>query len=213
MKGKKRGLFSEDADPVRYYESHSQTYMDNNQSPADFIDEFLGLLQHGKKILDLGCGHGVNANYIQSKGFQVIGIDLSKEMIAHARKAYPNIEFRIGDMAKLPFPADSFDGILASYSLIHLTKDMIRPALAKLHQILKSGGIIYISVQSGKSTEGLFTHPLTPSERLFLNIFSKDEITSLLSEQGFEVVALHEKMPQGRVFNFVKLFMIAKKPA
>lgn len=132
---KERGPFPEDADPISYYDNFTQTYIDNNQNPADFIDEFLGLLRgkgaERKQILDLGCGHGVNAGYMQSKGFQVTGIDLSEKMVARARKDYPNVEFRVGDMARLSFPADSFDGVLASYSLIHLTKDTIGPCLGK----------------------------------------------------------------------------------
>jgi SAM-dependent methyltransferase len=212
-KKKHLNSFPENSNPVDYYENHGQTYIDNNQNPADFIDEFLGSLRSAGSILDLGCGHGINANYMQSKGFQVFGIDLSKKMIANAQKAYPHIEFQIGDMAALPFPSDSFDGILASYSLIHLTKDMIRPVLKKLYEILKSGGAVYISVQSGNSEQGLFTHPLTPSERLFLNVFSKQEIFDLLSEHGFEIVTYQEKQPLGKVFKFVKLFILAKKPS
>jgi cyclopropane fatty-acyl-phospholipid synthase-like methyltransferase len=145
LTAKKHSRSLSDADPVSYYKKHGQTYMDNNQNPADFIDEFLGLLQ-GKRILDLGSGHGVNANYMQSKGFRVVGIDLSNKMVAHARKAYPDVEFRVDNMAKLQFPTDSFDGIFASYSLIHLTKDVIHPVLKKLNKILRSGGIISVSL-------------------------------------------------------------------
>jgi len=166
-----------------------------------------------KMILDLGCGPGVNAKYMDSKNFQVIGIDLSKKMIGYARKAHSHIEFRVGDMTELHFSASSFDGILATFSLIHLTKEKVPPVLTKLYEILKPGGIMYISVQSGESSQGLFTHPLTPNDQIFLNIFSKEEILNLLSEHGFEVVSQHEKLPQGRVFNFTKLFILAKKPA
>jgi ubiquinone/menaquinone biosynthesis C-methylase UbiE len=162
---------------------------------------------------DLGSGPGINAGYMHSKNFQVVGIDLSEKMIRYAKSKYPHIEFRLGDMTKLPFPANSFDGILASYSLIHLTKDAIAPVVARLYEILRPGGLIYLSVQSGNSAQGFFSHPLIPGDQVFLNIFAKEEIFSLLSELGFEIVSQHEKLPQGKVFNFTKLFIIAKKPA
>ena len=197
-----------------YYDRNTQSYSESNKSPADFIDEFLGYLRSnkGKTVLDLGSGPGVNAGYMASKGFQVVGIDISEKMVELAKKRYPHVEFRLGDMTKLTFPADSFDGILASYSLIHLTKDVVAFVLAKLYEILRPGGLIYISIQSGDSTQGFFSHPLIPVDKVFLNIFAKEEIFGLLSKHGFEIVFQHEKLPQGKVFNFTKLFIIAKKP-
>jgi ubiquinone/menaquinone biosynthesis C-methylase UbiE len=202
------------AKSASYYDRNTQSYSESNQNPADFIDEFLEYLRKGKGkvVLDLGGGPGVNAGYMHSRNFQVIGIDLSEKMVEYARSMHPHIEFRLGDMTKLTFPGNSFDGILASYSLIHLTKDAIPSVLARLYEILRPGGVIYLSVQSGNSTQGFYSHPLIPSDRVFLNIFAKEEIFNLLSENGFEVVAQHEKLPQGRVFNFTKLFIIAKKP-
>lgn len=196
-----------------YYDRNTQSYSESNQSPADFIDEFLKYLSSDKEknVLDLGSGTGVNAGYMASKGFEVVGIDISEKMVQHAKNSYPHIEFRLGDMTKLPFPAGSFDGILASYSLIHLTKGAIASVLARLYEILRPGGIFYLSVQSGDSTQGFFSHPLIPSDKVFLNIFAKEEIFSLLSENGFEIVSQHEKLPHGKVFNFTKLFIIAKK--
>jgi ubiquinone/menaquinone biosynthesis C-methylase UbiE len=198
---------------ARYYDRNARNYSESNQNPADFIDEFLEYLQmsKGKVILDLGCGPGVNSAYMHSKGFQVVGIDLSTKMVEYARSKNPNVDFRLGDMTKLPFPHNGFDGILASYSLIHLTKDAIPAVLAKLHVILRPGGMIYLSVQCGNSTQGFFSHPMIPSDQVFLNIFAKEEISNLLSQHGFEVLSRHEKLPQGMVFNFMKLFIIAKK--
>lgn len=196
-----------------YYDRNAQSYSESNSNPTDFIDEFLEYLRKskGQIVLDLGSGPGVNAGYMHSKNFQVVGIDLSEKMIEHARTRYPHIEFRLGDMTKLPFERDSFDGILASYSLIHLTKEAIPAVMAKLYEILRLGGIMYLSIQSGDPSEGFHSHPLIPHDKVFLNIFSKEEIFDLLLEHGFEVISLHEKLPQGKVFNFTKLFIIAKK--
>ena len=71
--------------------------------------------------------------------------------------------------------------------------------------------MMYLSIQSGESMQGFYSHPTIPQDEVFLNIFSKEEILKLLSEPGFEVVTQHEKRPQGKVFNFTKLFIITKK--
>ena len=198
-----------------YYDRNTRSYSESNPNPADFIDEFLEYLRKGKGkiILDLGSGPGVNAAYMRSKTFDVVGIDLSEKMVAYARNRHPNIEFRVGDMTKLPFPKNSFHGILASYSLIHLTKDAISAVLTKLNEILMPGGIIYLSVQSGESSQGLYSHPLIPNDQVFLNIFAKEEIFNLLSKHGFKIISEHEKLPKGKVFPFTKLFIIAEKSA
>jgi len=63
----------------------------------------------GETILDLGCGTGDLAHEIATRGAGVIGIDLSAEMIAAARRKYPGIDFRIGDAEDftLERPADT----------------------------------------------------------------------------------------------------------
>ncbi len=203
------------ANSASYYDRNTESYSDGNQNPADYIDEFLEYLRQndGKIILDLGSGPGVNAAYMHSKNFQVVGIDVSRKMIEYATSRYQDIEFQLADMTKLPFSMNSFDGILASFSLIHLPKEVIPAVLAKLHEILKPGGIMYLSVQSGNSTQGFFSHPLIPSDKVFLNIFSKEEIFNLLSKSDFKVISQHEKPPQGKVFNFTKLFILATNVA
>ena len=51
-----------------------------------------------------------------------MGIDFSNEMIEIAKNNYPNINFILGDMRKIKFQNSRFDGVIASYSLIHITK-------------------------------------------------------------------------------------------
>ena len=53
---------------------------DDDTSDNKYIDKFLQCL-NGKKILDVGCGTGRDCKYIEQKGYDVIGIDISKEML------------------------------------------------------------------------------------------------------------------------------------
>jgi len=124
---------------------------------------------------------------------------------------YPNIKFHLADMTQINFPSQSFDGIFASYSIIHLPKEKIPAFFTELHRILRPGGLLYVSVQCGKSTEGFYSHPSIPDEPLFLNIFSKEEVTELFYKYGFQIISQHEKLPSGKLFLFMKLFIMAKK--
>lgn len=194
------------------YDKIAEPYAKEFSKPSEYIDEFLTLLPKNGKILDAGCGVGVDSGYMVSEGFEVIGIDLSKEMLKLAKQKFPQIEFRQKDIRELNFPPSSFDGILASCSLIHIPKKNVSSTLKKFHQILKKNGVIYIALQGGKSEEIFVNEPFKPNEKLFLNIISFDEIKNLLVNTGFSIIKKYERQPKSKEeLNFTKLFVIARK--
>ena len=194
------------------YDEIAKPYAKEFSKPSEYIEEFLALLPKNSKILDVGCGVGVDAGFMTSKGFEIIGLDLSKEMLNIARQKFPQIDFRQQDIRELDFPPNSFDGILASCSLIHIPKKDVSALLEKFHQILKKDGTIYIALQGGKSEEIFISEPLKPDEKLFLNIISFDEIRNLLVKNGFSIVKKYEREPKSKEeLNYTKLYIIAKK--
>ncbi len=196
---------------AEFYDKNALLYANRFSEPCDYIDEFLDTVKKGK-ILDIGCGPGINTNHMHSKGFHVIGIDLSEGMIKLAQESFPSIEFVKEDMRYLNIKKyHPLDGILASYSLIHLPGKQSRSTLVSLYKLLKPSGSIYISVQSGKSQEDYFAHPLIPDERLFLKIFSEEEITDLIQNCGFSIMEQYTRGPTKGEFNFNKLIIIANK--
>src|SRR5699024_4407022 len=63
-------------------------------------------------VLDIGCGNGYSTALLQAKQFRPIGIDVSSEMIRFAQQAYPEMSFHQGDIQRLPYEKETFDGIL-----------------------------------------------------------------------------------------------------
>ncbi|WP_178984857.1 class I SAM-dependent methyltransferase [Winogradskyella helgolandensis] len=82
--------------------TEAQTFMDN-------LTNYLNIPEHGK-ILDLACGKGRHSVYLNSLGYNVTGVDLSEQSIAHA-KQFENktLKFDVHDMSK-PYP-DTFDAV------------------------------------------------------------------------------------------------------
>ncbi len=200
---------SEQASSV--YDKIAEPYAKEFSKPSEYLDEFLKLIPEKGKVLDVGCGVGIDSGYMASKGFKVIGIDLSKEMLKLAKQKFPKIDFRQEDIRDLDFSVHSFDGILASCSLIHIPKKDMPSLLDRFHQILTQNGIIYIALQGGRSEEVFISAPFKPDEKLFLNIISFDEIEKLLVDSKFSVVRKYERQPKSKEeFNFTKLFVIAK---
>ena len=92
----------------------------------------------GASLLDVGCGPGYVSAAADERGANPIGIDFSAEMIAIAKKMWPDIDFREGDAQKLPFAEKTFDRVVANFALLHLSNP--ERAMAEACRVLKPGG-------------------------------------------------------------------------
>lgn len=146
------------------------------------FQQFLDLLQ-GKKILDLGCGSGDHSLWFSQKGLDVKAIDISEEMIKLCKEKGVNAE--VMDIEDLKFKDESFDGIWAVTSLLHIPKAKIPVVINKLSNILKSKGILHVCVKEGKG-EGLIKDKDSDSQRFF-SYWEKEELLNLFKER-FELI-------------------------
>ncbi len=154
------------------YDLISSEYAETFNQPSEHIDDFLTAVPEGGKVLDAGCGPGVDSAYMSAKGFEVVGVDLSSQMIELARKKSPNTKFLQSDLREIDFESENFDGVLASYSLIHIPKKDMPKTVGNFFKLLKPGGVICIGIQEGKSDEVFLPEPLKPNEKMFLNVMS-----------------------------------------
>src|SRR5262245_2348021 len=102
-------------------------------------------------ICDLGCGAGQVASYLRSCSASVCGIDLSAEMIRQARRLNPEIDFQQGNMLALTKVAEnSFGGIAAFYSIIHIPRPSLVDALQEMKRVLRPGGRLLLTFHVGQ---------------------------------------------------------------
>lgn len=100
----------------------------------------------GKNILDLGCGTGIYAKTLKKRGAKVKGIDISEEMVRIARRENPDVEFRIGNVEKLPYNKGEFDIVLAALCLGHL--DNWDNVFKEVRRVLKPHGVFVFSIDN-----------------------------------------------------------------
>lgn len=155
-------------------------------------EKFLSMLTNGKKIIDLGCGPGRDAGFFSKKGYQVLGIDLSKKMIGKARKVAPCAKFRIMDFTKLKLSKSSFDGIWFEAGLLCVPKKIAGKVLKNIYEILKRNGIFYVSVKQGRG-EGFKFDKRYNIEKYYA-YYSKNEFRNLLRKSKFQIIS--EKKPR-----------------
>lgn len=100
------------------------------------------------RILDCACGRGFYLNmYRYVSGCRLVGLELDAEIIGKARRNVghlPGITLVRGNIYKLPFPDDYFDGVILSEILEHVDDDVA--GLREVRRILKPGGVAAITV-------------------------------------------------------------------
>ena len=155
-----------------------------NKHPKKESTLFLSHLPKGSKILDLGCAYGRDSKIFADKGYKVIGIDLSKELIKIAKKEVSQAEFKVMDMLELDFPDNYFDGVWFNAGILMVKKEKAPEVIKKIYQILKPGGVLYINAKKGEG-EGWSFDERYQIEK-FRAYYQEDELKSLLTQ--FEIL-------------------------
>lgn len=104
-----------------------------------------------KVVLDAGCGSGYGADgLIRSGAKKVYGVDINSESIKYCQEHHQqeNLEFSIGDLAKLDLPDKSFDLIVA-FEVIEHVKDCPK-VISEFYRLLKPGGKLILSTPNKK---------------------------------------------------------------
>ncbi|SPU41906.1 class I SAM-dependent methyltransferase [Brevundimonas diminuta] len=107
---------------------------------AAWLDRFTEGWPPGARVLDVGCGSGwpMGAALLE-RGFEIVGLDASPDLIVHARETLPGGDWRIGDMRD-GLPDGAFHGVLAWHSLFHLTPEAQTAVLPVLAARVTPGG-------------------------------------------------------------------------
>ncbi|WP_205325092.1 bifunctional 2-polyprenyl-6-hydroxyphenol methylase/3-demethylubiquinol 3-O-methyltransferase UbiG [Glycomyces sp. YM15] len=139
------------------------------------------------RVLDIGCGPGYVTEYLHGLGLDASGIDLSPEMIALARKAYPDLAFATGDMTAVDLPDGGLGGVLSRSSIIHVPPERLPAVFEECHRLLAPGGHLLLMFQAHTDTSQIawaFDHSVTTAYRLSIG-----RVGDLVAAAGFQEVA------------------------
>ena len=107
--------------------------------------------RHGR-ILDLGCGEGRNCLYLNRVGFSCTGLDFSASAVRVLANNLFDEEVKgqctVGDACRLPFPRETFDGVLAHHIFDHLDGEGFACALRETYRVLKAGGVLLATMDT-----------------------------------------------------------------
>ena len=126
-----------------------------NQFEQEFFNRLLQRLPPDPNILDLGSGTGIPYDkFLVDKGCRVTGVDLCQKHIAEAIKNVPEAVYLKGDFSRLELEEKSFDAIISLYAIFHLPRIEHPGLFQKLNRLLKSGGLIMVSLGTSDSEYG-----------------------------------------------------------
>jgi ubiquinone/menaquinone biosynthesis C-methylase UbiE len=95
---------------VKNYECFYQTkYKRADRLEKKLLTKLLDTVGHAEKLLEIGCGTGHFTRWLDSKGLECYGLDLSHLMLKEAKKHWPNGSLLQGESSHLPFKDKSFD--------------------------------------------------------------------------------------------------------
>src|SRR4051794_39322802 len=126
----------------------------SNDPRNRWVARLTAMLQPAAHVLDLGCGSGVPTAQALARDFVVTGIDASAAQIDAARRAVPHAQFLVGDMLAAAFAPDSFDAIVALYSVIHVRTAEWHTLFGRIATWLRPGGLLLVNL-STKEGEGI----------------------------------------------------------
>ncbi len=180
---------------VKTYDKIAKIFAMTNRDSQFWKQNFLVFkkLIKGRKVLDIGCGAGRDAELFVKAGFDYTGIDFSAGMLGQARRRVKQAKFLRMDFYNLTFKPKTFDGFWAAASLLHIPRYRIRKVLRNIRKILTDEGIGFISIKP-KTTidQGIVTEKKYGATiKRFFAFYTDKEFQKILKDSDFQVIKHH----------------------
>jgi ubiquinone/menaquinone biosynthesis C-methylase UbiE len=179
---------------AKAYAAHFAGELAHKPLDRALLDVFAAELRGKGKVVDLGCGPGQIARALHDRGVDVMGIDLSEEMIRAAREALPHIQFATGSMLDLDATDGAWAGIAAFYAIVHFDLPALSRALGEMRRVLAPGGLLLLAFHVGNEVvhvDELLGHRID----LDFVFFPREAVERALLAAGFTLEWSIERTP------------------
>lgn len=163
-------------------------------------------LAPGQKVLDVACGTGIVARAAAERvgaGGAVTGLDLNDNMLAVARRLRPDIEWKKGDAAQLPFADESFDAVLCQSALMFFPQPV--QALREMARVARGDGTIAVQLWGALASQPAYSPFVDVAARhagpeavsllsAYWSLGDMDAMKGMFDESGLEVTSVLKRL-------------------
>ena len=158
---------------------------------VDFVN-----VENVSRILDVATGTGGQAFAFAEMGYDVVGIDLSKNMlkVANMKNRHENLKFKVADATRIPFENNHFDVSCVSFALHDMPLNIREKTLEEMLRVTKPKGIIVIvdyALSKNKIFRYLIYHFIKSFETKYYIEYIKSNLETLFRKYGIEIENEH----------------------
>lgn len=204
---------------IQRFDEFAEEYASRFENVSGYIEQLIFFTDQIKAekpaILELACGPGNVTKFLKNRfpESRILGVDLAPKMIELARKALPEVDFRVMDVRDILSIPDKFDAVMCSFCLPFLSKDDAAKLITDCSSLLNPGGVIYLSTMEGDETRaGFETTSFSGDSEIYFNYHIQSDLQEAFEKSGFSVLKLDRQdyqEPDGSVT--VDLIFIAEK--
>lgn len=171
---------------LAFYDKEGATYAEWSAPKGGYawLEKFLSLTPEDGRLLDYGCGGGWAAARMLAAGRRAEAFDGSAALAEEASKL-TGLNVSVMRFEALD-AADRYDGVWASFCLLHAPKAAMPGNLARIFRALRDGGLFYLGLKTGEGER-------RDSLGRFYSYFTPDEIERLLADAGFAGIDIRER--------------------
>lgn len=142
----------------------------------------------GGELLDVGCAYGFLLERFAGKG-NLHGFDVSAHAIEVARARLPQASFTLGSAGeRMPFGDASFNGVMMTDVIEHLTAEDQEKSVAELARIMRPGATLYITTPNHNWVRKVFYHFPDKMEH-HVGLLHISALRALLERHGLEIAS------------------------
>lgn len=209
------------------YWSENSEHMWEKGSRKTIIPFIANYIPKGSKFADIGCGDGYGSYRLVKEGYNVIGIDISDEMIETAIRKWgqysDQLSFIKADLTSLPFEDDHFSAVMAINSIEWTEIPFV--ALNELSRVIEKDGYLCAGILGPTAQPRINSYKRLYGEKVIMNTMMPWEFEKLATEAGWEIVDSHgvnkreviddhlQGLPQElkQALSFMWIFMLKNK--
>jgi ubiquinone/menaquinone biosynthesis C-methylase UbiE len=160
------------------------------------LDRLLPPAPTGGQLLEIGCGTGHWSQCFCSRGFEVMGVDISERMITLARKKdMAGATFEVADAERLPFADETFD-VAAAITTLEFVGDSPRAVAEMARCVKKRGGTLIVGALNSLSTYNQSRKRRIASMYASARLFSPGDLRRLLEPFGEPTILVAGFVPR-----------------